>query len=157
MAEGAGRKIVVIEDDEHIRTLVVAFLASAGYAVVSSSDPAGAVALVRREDPDLILCDIAMPGLDGYGVLKALQADPETARYPVVFLTAHREFTERVQAFRFGVVDYLRSPSPARCCCGGSSACSRVWTGARASQPERGAALPAGSWRRSTARRARVS
>lgn len=110
MAEGAGRKIVVIEDDEHIRTLVVAFLASAGYAVVSSGDPTGAVALVRREDPDLILCDIAMPGLDGYGVLKALQADPETAHYPVVFLTAHREFTERVQAFRFGVVDYLTKP-----------------------------------------------
>jgi DNA-binding response OmpR family regulator len=43
-------------------------------------------------------------------VLKALQSDPATARYPVVFLTAHREFTERVRAFRFGVVDYLTKP-----------------------------------------------
>ena len=45
-----------------------------------------------------------MPGMDGYAVLKQLQSDPETARCPVVFLTAHREFSERVQAFRFGVV-----------------------------------------------------
>jgi DNA-binding response OmpR family regulator len=66
--------------------------------------------LARRETPDLVLCDIAMPGLDGYGVLKALQADPSTARFPVVFLTAHREFSERVRAFRFGVVDYVTKP-----------------------------------------------
>jgi len=110
VSEGAGRKIVVIEDDDNIRPLVVAFLASAGYAVVSTADSSRAVELVRGEDPDLILCDIAMPGIDGYGVLKALQTDPATARYPVVFLTARREFTERVQAFRFGVVDYITKP-----------------------------------------------
>lgn len=110
MAGASERKIVVIEDDETILALVEAFLRSGGYQVSTTCDPLGAVALVRRVDPDLVLCDIAMPGLDGYGVLKALQADPETARYPVVFLTAHREFSERVQAFRFGVVDYLTKP-----------------------------------------------
>ena len=66
--------------------------------------------LARRENPDLVLCDIAMPGIDGYGVLQALQSDPATARFPVVFLTAHREFSERVRAFRFGVVDYVTKP-----------------------------------------------
>lgn len=110
MAGASDRKIVVIEDDETILALVETFLRFGGYRVAGTSDPLGAMALVRREDPDLVLCDIAMPGLDGYGVLKALQADPETARYPVVFLTAHREFSERVQAFRFGVVDYLTKP-----------------------------------------------
>jgi DNA-binding response OmpR family regulator len=104
------RKILVVEDEEQIRTVVEKLLLAAGYSVVSTSDPTRAVELARREVPDLILCDIAMPGLDGYGVLKALQSDPDTARYPVVFLTAHREFSERVRAFRFGVVDYVTKP-----------------------------------------------
>lgn len=110
MEAAPGRKIAVVEDDEQIRVLVEKVLKSGGYGVVSTGDPTAAVDLVRRETPDLILCDIAMPGMDGYAVLKALQADPETAQYPVVFLTAHREFTERVQAFRFGVVDYMTKP-----------------------------------------------
>jgi DNA-binding response OmpR family regulator len=104
------RKVLAVEDEEPIRTLIERFLASGGYRVVSTGDPAQAVDLARRENPDLVLCDIAMPGLDGYGVLKALQADPDTARLPVVFLTAQREFTERVRAFRFGVVDYMTKP-----------------------------------------------
>jgi DNA-binding response OmpR family regulator len=107
---GAGRKILVVEDEEQIRILVEKILSAAGYAVVSTSDPTQAMDLARRESPDLVLCDIAMPGLDGYGVLKALQSDPTTARFPVVFLTAHREFSERVRAFRFGVVDYVTKP-----------------------------------------------
>lgn len=106
----APRTIALIEDDREIRTLVETMLGSAGYRVVSTGDPTTALELVRREAPELVLCDIAMPLLDGYQVLKALQSDPETARYPVMFLTAHREFSERVQAFRFGVVDYVTKP-----------------------------------------------
>ena len=109
MSEGR-RKVLVIEDEEQIRGLVEKILLGAGYSVVSTSDPTRAMELARRESPDLILCDIAMPALDGYGVLKALQADPATARFPVVFLTAHREFSERVRAFRYGVVDYVTKP-----------------------------------------------
>jgi CheY-like chemotaxis protein len=104
------RKILVIEDEEQIRSLVEKILTGAGYSVVSTSDPTRARELAQRENPDLVLCDIAMPGLDGYGVLKALQGDPATGRFPVVFLTAHREFSERVRAFRFGVVDYVTKP-----------------------------------------------
>lgn len=106
----SARRIVVIEDDPSIRTLVEAILGSEGYDVKSTGDPRTAADLVKATAPDLVLCDIAMPELDGYGVLKALQADPATARYPVVFLTAHREFSERVRAFRYGVVDYLAKP-----------------------------------------------
>jgi DNA-binding response OmpR family regulator len=110
MSEGARAKIVVVEDDPSIRELVCRVLESAGYALASTGEPTEAHALVLRESPDVVLCDIAMPGMDGYAVLKQLQSDPETARCPVVFLTAHREFSERVQAFRFGVVDYMTKP-----------------------------------------------
>jgi CheY-like chemotaxis protein len=104
------RKIVTIEDDAQIRQLVQTMLTAEGYTVVATDDPTQALEIIRREAPDLVLCDIAMPVMDGYAVLKALQSDPGTAQYPVVFLTAHREFSERVRAFRFGVVDYLAKP-----------------------------------------------
>lgn len=110
MTEQSGRKIVVIEDDLDVRELLQNLLRSAGHVVVSSTDSKRAPELVKREAPDLVLCDIAMPEVDGYGVLKALQSDPETARYPVIFLTAHREFTERVRAFKMGAVDYVTKP-----------------------------------------------
>lgn len=110
VTEQAGRKIVVIEDNADVRDLLQNLLESAGHVVVSTTEPKAALELVRREAPDLVLCDIAMPEVDGYGVLKALQADAETARYPVVFLTAHREFTERVRAFKMGALDYVTKP-----------------------------------------------
>jgi DNA-binding response OmpR family regulator len=102
--------LVVVEDEEPIRTLLEAVLHSGGYRVATTGDPTRAHDLVRDTSPALVLCDIAMPVMDGYSVLRALQADPQTAQFPVVFLTAHREFTERVQAFRFGVVDYITKP-----------------------------------------------
>jgi DNA-binding response OmpR family regulator len=104
------RTIVVIDDEAEVRRLVEAILKQAGYRVVVTGEPAGAVDLVRETEPDLVLCDIAMPGMTGYDVLKALQRDPETAHFPVVFLTAHREFSERVRAFRFGAVDFVSKP-----------------------------------------------
>ena len=104
------RRVVLIDDDAEIRALVERVLAASGYDVASLGDPLQAVEFVRALDPDVVLCDISMPGLDGYGVVRALQGDPETARFPVVFLTANRDFAARVQAFRFGVVDYVTKP-----------------------------------------------
>jgi DNA-binding response OmpR family regulator len=110
MSEAAPSKIVVIEDENEVRDLIEMLLRGAGHEVIASADSAGALELIKREGPDLVLCDIAMPGLDGYGVLSALRADPATENYPVVFLTAHREFTERVRAFKMGAVDYVTKP-----------------------------------------------
>jgi DNA-binding response OmpR family regulator len=110
VGEGTRRKVVQIEDDPDIRGLVESILKAGGYDVASTADALQAADFVRREKPDLILCDIVMPDIDGYGVLKALQSNPDTARYPVVFLTAQRGFTERVQAFKYGVVDYITKP-----------------------------------------------
>jgi len=103
-------KILVIEDDEETRALLEGILGFEGHTVVSSADPTRAVALARAEQPDLILSDITMPTMDGYAVLKALQADPATSALPVVFLSGHKDFSERVRAFRFGVIDYISKP-----------------------------------------------
>jgi two-component system cell cycle response regulator len=110
VSQAGGSKIVVIEDNADVRDLLRNLLESAGHQVVSTTESRTATEVVKREAPDLVLCDIAMPDLDGYGVLKALKADAATADYPVVFLTAHREFTERVRAFKAGAVDYVTKP-----------------------------------------------
>jgi DNA-binding response OmpR family regulator len=110
LAEAREQTIVVVEDDDEVRALVERILGEAGYRVISTTDPARTVDLVRESRPDLLITDIAMPAMDGYAVLRALQDDPQTARCPVVFLSGHRDFSERVRAFRVGVVDYLTKP-----------------------------------------------
>jgi two-component system cell cycle response regulator len=110
VSEARAQTIVVVEDEEEVRALVDRILTDGGYRVVSTTDPFQTVELVRRVRPDLLITDIGMPAMDGYEVLRALQADAETARVPVVFLSGHRDFSERVRAFREGVVDYLAKP-----------------------------------------------
>ena len=102
--------VLIIEDDEDLRGLIAGLLAQAGYRVDATGDPRQGVHVVRNDRPDLVLCDISMPAMDGYAVVQALQSDPSTRDVPVAFLTARREFTDRVRAFRSGVVDYITKP-----------------------------------------------
>lgn len=104
------RTIAVVEDDRRTLDELHELLGSAGYRVVSTSDPRAAVDLVRDERPSLLLLNVDMPSMDGYAVLKAIQANPETAACPVVFLSPNQEFSERIRAFRHGVIDYLTRP-----------------------------------------------
>jgi len=110
LPEGPTQTIVAVDDEEEVRALVARILGEAGYRVASTTDPTRAVELVRTERPDLLITDIAMPAMDGYAVLRALQDDPLTAGCPVVFLSGQRDFSERVRAFRVGVVDYVTKP-----------------------------------------------
>lgn len=104
------KKILIIEDEQDVLDLLEMILGGEGYSTTATADPSEAVVLAKRESPDLILCDIAMPETDGYAVLEALQADPATAGFPTMFLTGRQQFTERVKAFRSGVVDYMTKP-----------------------------------------------
>jgi len=110
MAETLQKTILLVEDEEDVRRIVRQFLGEAGHRVIDTGQPEDALDLTRRERPDLVICDIAMPSIDGYGVLRALQADAETAAIPVVFLSAHRDFSERMRSFRAGVLDYITKP-----------------------------------------------
>ena len=100
----------MVESDRRSLDDLQRLLGSAGYRVVSTTDPRAAVELVRDERPELLLCNVDMAGMDGYAVLKAIQADPATAACPVVFLSPNQEFSERIRAFRHGVIDYLTRP-----------------------------------------------
>jgi DNA-binding response OmpR family regulator len=102
--------ILVVDDDDDVRALIALMLQDAGHRVIATGDPTQAVGLARSSEPDLVICDIAMPVMDGYDVVRALQADPVTAACPIAFLTARHQFSERVKAFRFGIVDYIAKP-----------------------------------------------
>jgi DNA-binding response OmpR family regulator len=104
------RTIAVVEDDRRSLDELHRLLGAAGYRVVSTNDARAVVQLVREERPALLLCNVSMAGMDGYAVLKAIQSDPATAACPVVFLSPNQEFSERIRAFRHGVIDYLTRP-----------------------------------------------
>lgn len=103
-------KILVIEDEAPIRGNLVRLLRLEGYTVVEAADGVAGLDAMRTERPDLILCDILMPGVDGYGVLTELRGTPELAATPFLFLTASANMEERARALKRGADDYLVKP-----------------------------------------------
>src|SRR6266700_1037805 len=81
-------RIVFIDDEEAVRKVVAEILVDTGHEVILASNGLEGVDAVRRERPDLILCDVDMPGLDGYGVLEAIRRDARMSSTPFIFLTS---------------------------------------------------------------------
>lgn len=103
-------KILVIEDHDDIRENIVEILTLAGYDAHHAQDGKAGCDLAFRYLPDLILCDITMPELDGYGVLYLLSKNPKTQNIPFIFLTAKGEHTDIRKAMEMGADDYLIKP-----------------------------------------------
>jgi CheY-like chemotaxis protein len=82
------KRILVIEDEPEMRRNITALLRYHDCESIEAANGRSGVALAQREKPDLILCDVMMPELDGHGVLQALQQDPHLALIPFIFLTA---------------------------------------------------------------------
>jgi CheY-like chemotaxis protein len=81
------KKILVIEDEPEMRRNLTAILRLERFCPLTAENGRVGVELAKKEKPDLILCDVMMPELDGYGVIAALRADPETVCIPFIFLT----------------------------------------------------------------------
>jgi signal transduction histidine kinase len=103
-------KIMVIEDDAVIRGLLVEMLTLENYAVSHTDNGLRGVQLAREVLPDVIICDIMMPGLDGYGVLTELRQHAATAAIPFIFLTAKADKADRREGMGLGADDYLTKP-----------------------------------------------
>jgi signal transduction histidine kinase len=103
-------KILVIEDDINVRQNILDLLEVEGFNIVEADNGLLGVQLAQEEIPDLILCDVMMPELDGYGVLKALRQRLETAIIPVIFLTARSDKTDFRQGMEMGADDYIVKP-----------------------------------------------
>lgn len=103
-------KILVIEDEELIRNLICDLLSIKDFKVIEAEDGLQGIKLANAELPDLIICDILMPELDGYNVLKQLQSQPSTSVIPFIFLTAKGTKEDFRQGMNLGADDYLTKP-----------------------------------------------
>ncbi|OQB62060.1 MAG: putative transcriptional regulatory protein YedW [Bacteroidetes bacterium ADurb.Bin141] len=103
-------RILLIEDNKEVRENTAEILELGGYAVVTAADGKKGVEEVHKQKPDLIICDIMMPVLDGYGVLHLLSKNPETAVIPFIFLTAKTERGEMRRGMEMGADDYITKP-----------------------------------------------
>jgi CheY-like chemotaxis protein len=82
------KRVLVVEDDEHVSSLLVALLEDSGYDAVPALDGRSAIDLAQKIQPHLITLDLALPGTDGHEVLESLKADPRTREIPVVVISA---------------------------------------------------------------------
>jgi len=104
----SGARILVVEDEEPLRMALCDALRSEGFEVLEAADGIAGRDTALREDPDLVLLDLMLPKLDGFGVLTALRADRLSA--PVVILSARGEEWDRIQGFEVGADDYVVKP-----------------------------------------------
>src|SRR5213593_4873764 len=104
------KKILVIEDEPEMRRNITALLRYKAYEPIAAENGRIGIEMARREKPDLILCDVMMPELNGHGVLDALRSDSATATIPFIFLTAKGEKTDVRVGMNLGADDYLTKP-----------------------------------------------
>ena len=104
------KKILVIEDEPEMRRNITALLRYYDYEPIAAENGRVGIETARREHPDLILCDVMMPELDGHGVLQALRDDPSTVTIPFIFLTAKGEKADVRSGMNLGADDYLTKP-----------------------------------------------
>jgi len=103
-------KILVIEDEPEMRRNLLTILRLEKYEAVEAENGRAGVAIARSEKPDLILCDVMMPEMNGYEVLEALRADAVTVATPFIFLTAKGERNDVRGGMNLGADDYLTKP-----------------------------------------------
>jgi DNA-binding response OmpR family regulator len=103
-------RVLVIEDNDGVREEIVDILRFEGFDVRDAENGRRGLELVKQWTPDLVLCDLMMPELDGYATLEALRADAATAAIPFVCLTARAERHDMRRAMELGADDYLTKP-----------------------------------------------
>jgi two-component system, sensor histidine kinase and response regulator len=102
--------VLVIEDQPNVRENIVELLGAENFAVLAAENGIEGVHLAQEHHPNLILCDVMMPELDGYDVLSMLRQDPATAMIPFIFLTAKAATKDMRQGMNLGADDYLTKP-----------------------------------------------
>jgi len=106
----AAKRIMVIDDDANIRSVLKYCLEKKGYHVLLSGDGLDAVHKAKLERPDLIILDLALPRLDGFGFLERLKSEAETRAIPVIVLTAYSYEENRRKSLELGAVEFVPKP-----------------------------------------------
>jgi type II secretory ATPase GspE/PulE/Tfp pilus assembly ATPase PilB-like protein/ActR/RegA family two-component response regulator len=109
-ANGHSRKVLLVEDEDALRRVLKDLLEREGFTVFEAADGVKALDEIDRAAPDIVVLDLNLPRLDGYGVLSHLRARPATAELPVIVLTAKGDEDSEVRVFEYGASDYLTKP-----------------------------------------------
>jgi signal transduction histidine kinase/DNA-binding response OmpR family regulator len=112
--DGSAERILLADDNADMRQYVERLLTQAGYAVTVAADGRKALQAVRENKPDLVVTDVMMPGLDGFGLLHELRGDSHFATIPVIVLSARAGEEARIEGMQAGATDYLVKPFSAR-------------------------------------------
>lgn len=110
MDKTARERVLVVDDEEDILLLCRVNLEFEGYEVVTASSGVDGLTMAREAPPSLILLDVMMPKMDGWHVLEALKADPDTAAVPVIILTARVQGVDQMRGWAGGADDYILKP-----------------------------------------------
>ena len=104
------KTILIIEDDDHLRANTALILSMEGYHVTVAADGATGLAMLRRKRPDMILCDILLPTMNGFEVFETIKSNPFLAEIPFLFISALNERQQIRQGMVMGADDYLGKP-----------------------------------------------
>jgi two-component system alkaline phosphatase synthesis response regulator PhoP len=103
-------KIIIVDDELNIRELIKFNLQRDGYTIFEADDGIAAIALIRKEKPDLVLLDLMLPGQDGLEVCRILKSQKETSGIAIIMLTAKAEEIDKILGLEMGADDYLTKP-----------------------------------------------
>ncbi len=104
------KKVLIVDDEPFILMIVEDKLKKAGYHVITRRTSSNAMALVKKETPDLVIMDWMLPGISGLDICKSLGEDPETRGIPVFMLTAKGQEADEVQGYQCGIKQYITKP-----------------------------------------------
>lgn len=103
-------RILVVDDDKKIVRLVRSYLEQANFQVLTAYDGEGALHIIRRDRPDLVVLDLMLPDRDGWEITRLVRSDPALAKLPIVMLTARVEDTDKIIGLELGADDYIAKP-----------------------------------------------
>jgi two-component system cell cycle response regulator DivK len=104
------RKVLIIEDNEQNLYLVTFLLESKGFEVIPARDGYSAIDLIKTVNPDVVLLDIQLPGMDGFEVLSVIRDLPQFAQIPIIAVTSHAMAGDRERMLKAGCTDYIEKP-----------------------------------------------
>lgn len=107
-------KVLVVDDEVHIVELIKFNLEGNGYSVIEAYDGHNALEIAKKDDIDIVILDLMLPGIDGIEVCRRLRKDPATEKIPIIMLTAKSEETDKVLGLEIGADDYLTKPFSVR-------------------------------------------
>src|SRR5262245_12118830 len=104
------KKVLIVDDSPTERHVLNEMLTKAGFEVIASDNGEDAIAMAKRDRPDVILMDVVMPGLNGFQATRAISRDPETKSIPIIICTSKSQETDKVWGLRQGARDYIVKP-----------------------------------------------